>query len=42
MSATPSDVDDALAALRRRGMTRDFSWERSARAYADLYATLAR
>jgi len=39
-------VDQALAAFRqrddwtalmRRAMARDFSWERSARAYVDLY-----
>jgi len=32
---------DALESLRRRGMVQDWSWERSARAYEQLYASLA-
>jgi len=32
---------DELERMRRRGMAKDFSWERSARRYAELYAGLA-
>jgi len=32
----------AWTALRRRAMSRDFSWERSAQAYSDLYQELIR
>lgn len=32
----------ACARLQRRGMTADFSWTRSARAYNDIYRTICR
>lgn len=34
---TWSRFPDAWREIQRRGMTRDFSWERSARAYAQIY-----
>jgi starch synthase len=32
---------DLLLEMRKRGMQKDFSWDRSARKYQELYGTLA-